>query len=253
MKLSTKDLALICVLAAVYYITSILPGVPIIGAPEPKIELEATMASVFGVIAGPYLGFLAGFLGAILAWTLPPGSASITSAPFLLNPAINALTTGLMLQSTKVSSKFKNTRGWLIAFVILGILNAAFWFTPASQPISQYSYVAVLATFDKVIAWLLILPVVKFAERLSSSQRGLFTFFFLLAFIGNQADSALGVLVFALPPVYAGIFQLSVDVVRGLYLISPFYYPIVRLSQALIATFIIVPLVRALKEREWPI
>lgn len=253
MKLSTKDIALICVLAAIYYITSILPGVPIVGIPQPKIELEATMASVFGVIAGPYLGFLAGFLGAILAWTLPPGSASFTSAPFLLNPAINALTTGLILQSTRVSSKFRNTSGWLAAFIILGVLNVAFWFTPVSQPIDQYYYVAVLATFDKVTAWLLILPIVKFAERLSSSRGRLLVFFFLLAFIGNQADSALGVLVFALPPVYAWIFQLPVDTVRWLYVVSPFYYPIIRLLQALLATFIIVPLVEALKGRGWPI
>jgi len=252
MRLSTRKISLIAILTAFYYIASLLPGVPIIGIGAPTIKLEAALASIFGIILSPYLGFLTGLLGSVTAWILPPGSGSILSAPFLLSPPINALVTGLIFKSSNLSTESsKYRKGWVIALIILGFLNVLFWATPPCQPIDKYYYIGIAANWDKIVAWLLIVPTILIARKFSSMQKRTFAFFFLLAFIGNQADAALGNLIFALPFVYGGVYGLNLEVVRWLFLVSPFYYPAVRIFQSLIAALIAVPLVRTLKARGW--
>ncbi|MEM3629199.1 MAG: ECF transporter S component [Candidatus Bathyarchaeia archaeon] len=257
MKISTRHIALVAIFAALYYILSLVsPYIPAIGLPDIKIKLEALIASVYGIILGPYLGAFAAFLGAFVSWILPPSSVSPFGAPFLLSPPINALVVGLIYY-----------RKWRWAFAVFGVLILVFLLSPPSQPLTGYSqifdpfspenaytipiyYVPAAVLWDKVIALFLILPVVKFAKRLSS-PKGLPVLFFLLTFIGNQADNMWGCNAFALPIVYEYIFSLPLEAVRFYFLISPFIYPAIRLAQAIVATIIVVPLVRALKNTEW--
>jgi hypothetical protein len=238
-KLTTRNVALAAIFAALYYVLSLItPYVPAIAIPEIKISLEALIASIFGLVLGPYLGALTAFLGAFVAWTIPPGSMSPFGLPFLLSPPINALVTGLIF--------YKKWKGGFLTFSLLII---AFLFTPPVQPISENFYVGIAVLFDKIIALLLILPCVKFAKQLSAGQGSLF--YFLLAFIGNQADNMWGSFVFATPIVYEGIFGLSVGTVRFLFIVSPFAYPVIRLIQAFIAMLIAVPLMKTLKGTPW--
>ena len=73
-------------------------------------------------------------------------------------------------------------------------------------------------------------------------------FYFLLAFIGNQADNMWGSTIFAVPVVYEQIFSIfSIDTMRFLFVVSPLVYPAIRIIQAIIATIIIVPLIKALE------
>jgi len=240
MKLSAQNVALMAVFAALYYVLSLItPYVPAIGVPEIKISLEALIATIFGLILGPYLGALTAFLGAFVAWTLPPGSMSPYGMPFLLSPPINALVTGLIYY-----------KKWKAGFAVFGLLIIAFLFTPPVQPLSENFYVGVAVLWDKVIALLLILPCVKFAKQLSTPKNLPFLYF-LLAFIGNQADNMWGSLAFAIPVVYEGIFGFPLDAVRIAFVISPFVYPAIRIVQAVIATIIAVPLMRALGGTVW--
>lgn len=241
MKLTARHVALAAIFAALYYILSLItPYVPAIAIPEIKISLEALIASIFGLVLGPYLGALTAFLGAFVAWTIPPGSMSPLGLPFLLSPPINALVTGLIY--------YKKWKGGFLAFSLLII---AFLFTPPVQPITENFIVAIAVLFDKIIALLLILPCVKFAKQLSTTGKGVALFYFLLTFIGNQADNMWGSFIFATPIVYEGIFGLSVDTVRFLFLVSPFAYPAIRLIQAAIATIIAVPLMKTLQGTPW--
>jgi len=240
--ISSKETALTASFAALYAIFSFLPGLPIIGLPTLTIQLEAAMASVFGIILGPYLGALAALLGAILAWLLPPGSGSPFGMPFLFNPAINAFVVGLVY-----------TGRWKKGFAVMAAVIAAFIFLPPSQPIMQYYYVAALVIWDKVIALLMIFPTIYLMKKYDLSRVWSFVFYFLLAFIGNQADSALGCVIFAIPIVYNGIFGLTIDTVRYLFVVSPLVYPIIRLFQAIFAAIIAVSLVEALKNLGWPL
>jgi hypothetical protein len=163
-----------------------------------------------------------------------------TSLPFLLSPPLNALVSGLVFY-----------RKWKIGFAVFAALIIAFLFTPPVQPLTDYWYVAIAVVFDKVIALLLILPLVKFAKQLSVGKAA--AFYFLLAFVGNQVDNMWGSFIFATPIVYESPFfgGLTVEIVRGLFLLSPFAYPAIRLIQAFIAMLIAVPLMQTLKGTPW--
>jgi hypothetical protein len=302
MKLNAQSVALMTIFAALYYVLSIFtPYVPAIGIPSIKISLEALIATIFGLVLGPYLGALTAFIGALIAWLLPPGSASLTGAPFLLSPPLNALIVGLVYY-----------KKWKTAFTVFGILIAVFLFLPPCQPLLENYHVGLWVTWDKLIALFLIIPTVLIARKSLSAKQALslsatvFTIvtitaiytlssystplnmniilisavltsgiiclatlfvgygavfsrkaltvsllYFLLAFIGNQADNMWGANAFSLPIVYEGIFELPLEVVRFLFLVSPFAYPAIRFIQAIIATAIAVPLMEALKNAAW--
>ena len=158
--LNSKKIALTAVFAALYYVMSYLPGVPAIGVPGVKIQLEACMASVFGLILGPYLGALATFVGVLTAWALPPGNMSITGLIFAPSPVINALSVGLIYEGK-----------WKSAFIILALLIAGFWFLPPTQPIEQNFMVGIAATWDKILALLLIAPTFLLMRRIFGGYR----------------------------------------------------------------------------------
>jgi hypothetical protein len=109
--------------------------------------------------------------------------------------------------------------------------------------------VAVLA--DKIVALLLIIPLVVFRKQLAVTEKGIYTFYFVLGFIGNQADNMWGTLAFSVPTVYQGIFGLPLEAVRTAFLVSPFFYPLLRLIQAAAVMFIAVSLMRTLKGTPW--
>lgn len=370
--LETRSISLVAIFSALYYVMSYLPGIPAIGVPGVKIQLEACMASVFGLILGPYLGALASFMGVFVSWALPPGSMSPSGLVFLPSPVINAFLVGLI-----------HGKKWKSAFAILAVLVAAFWFLPPAQPTEQYFLVGVAAMWDKILALLLIVPTTILMERtlkisrvaertlgraekltipfvlsllasgfvlmngwmiavngdilkfqfgdykisfgvkelvrpiapygylwlligvailatamllytnprrnllwgsliflfscfsavigggfivglilgvlasfLASIRKNLpipkmtnveMLLYFLLAFVGNEADNAWGNDVFALPIVYDGIFQMPIEAVRVAFLVSPYAYFIVRLIQAVIASLVAVPLIRNIK------
>jgi len=72
--------------------------------------------------------------------------------------------------------------------------------------------------------------------------------YFLLAFIGNEADNAIGATIFAVPLVYEGVFGiLSLDALRLSFTVAPLFYFAIRLFQAIITTLIATPLLRNLK------
>lgn len=240
LKLSTRNIALVAVLAALYYVlTLITPMIPIINGLN--IQLGALTASVFGLLLGPYLGALTGFVGASVAWVLPPSNMSPGGAPFLLSPPLNALIVGFIFY-----------RKWKWAFASFSVLIAAFLFLPPSQPIASYYYVAVAVLWDKIIALLLIIPTVILAQKRPDLMK-VSVLFFLICFVGNQADDMWGSNIFAVPVVYGVVFGLSLDAVRGLFIVSPFVYPAIRLLQAFLATVIAVPVVLSLKKTPWAI
>ena len=239
MKLTTRNVALIAIFAALYYILSLIsPKIPI-SVSGISISIEALIATIFGLVLGPYLGAATALLGAFVTWTLPPVGMAPVGLPFLLSPPINALVTGLIYY-----------KKWKWGFLIFSGLITAFLFTPPVQPLTENSIVAIAVLFDKIIAALLILPCVKFAKQLSAGK-GVSFFYFLLAFIGNQADNMWGSFAFATPVVYGGIFGFPLDFVRTSFLVSPFAYPAIRLIQAFIAMLIAVPLMKTLKGTPW--
>jgi hypothetical protein len=379
-RLTPRKTALIAVFSALYYVMSFLPGIKVAtGATNVSIQIEAFMASVFGLIMGPYTGSLTAFMGALLAWLLPPGTPSPTSAVFLLSPVINAFVVGLVYRGN-----------WKTAFVTLAIVISAFWLLPATQPWTQYSYIGFFVMWDKIGALMLILPLAVLLRKIAKDaieakpivnigasiqkiditvilvtaaaililanawiiaigenpkyefnflgttfklnlvtkemlpivspigygwlllgfgiivcgvllqlkprKRGIWStviflfscssaligggyvvglflgvlgsilgyltrrfslsrltflgdmfLYFLLAFVGNEADNALGSLIFGLPPVYEGLFMMNLEVLRLSFIVAPFFYFSIRLLQAIITALVATPLLRSLK------
>ncbi|HJW65265.1 MAG TPA: hypothetical protein VJ507_00645 [Candidatus Bathyarchaeia archaeon] len=239
MRITARNLALVAIFASLYYVLSLIAPIKIpTGVGNLEISFAALIAAVIGLVLGPYLGFSSALLGATVAWVLPPSGGSLFGLPFLLSPALNALVTGLIFY-----------KKWKIGFAVFGVLIVAFLFTPPIWPVTENWFIAVAVLFDKVIALLMIVPVVLFAKQLSFAKASLF--YFLLFFIGNQVDNMWGSFVFATPPVYFGIFGYDVSTVQGFFLFNPFLYPAVRIIQATIGMIIAVPLMQALKETPW--
>ena len=239
MRITTKNIALMAIFAALYYVLALIAPIQIpTGLGTLSIGFSAFLAAVMGVVLGPYLGAASAFLGASLAWALPPSSGSIFGLPFLLSPPINAFLTGSIFY-----------RKWKFGFAVFALMIIAYLFTPPVQPLAENYPVAVAVLADKVVALLLILPIVFFAKHLSVAKASLF--YFLLFFVGNQADNMWGTLIFSTPPVYQGIFGLELDGTRFLLMVSPLLYPAVRIVQAIIGMIIAVPLMHALKGTPW--
>jgi hypothetical protein len=239
--LTTKKVALLAIFAALYYVLSLLTfNISAPGIPQVQISLFALVASVFGLVLGPYLGTLAAFLGAFVAWTLPPSGMAPYGFPFLLSPPINAFVTGAIFY-----------KKWKIAFIAFAALIAAFFFTPPVQPLAENLSIVAAVLIDKIFALLLIIPLIKFRDQLASSEKGIYAFYLILGFIGNQADNMWGTLAFSVPTVYNGIFGQDLSAVRFGFLVSPFFYPVLRLIQAFGVMFIAVSLMRTLKGTPW--
>ncbi|MFH0896641.1 MAG: hypothetical protein V1850_01140 [Candidatus Bathyarchaeota archaeon] len=149
LKLTTRQIALTSVFAGFYYLFSFLPGIPAPGITGIQIQVAACMATVFGYILGPFLGATATFLGVSVAWLLPPGNMSLSALLFVPSPVINAVTSGFLFQ-----------RRWKAAAASLGLLIFVFWLTPPIQPVTEFWNVGIAVTFDKIIALLLIWPII---------------------------------------------------------------------------------------------
>jgi len=239
--LTTKNVALVAIFAALYYVLSLFTfNISAPGVSQVQISLFALVASVFGLVLGPYLGTVAAFLGVFVAWTLPPSGMTPYGFPFLLSPPLNAFVTGSIFY-----------KKWKVAFLAFAVLIAAFLFTPPVQPLAENLIIVAAVLADKIFALLLIVPLVRFKDQFASSEKGIYAFYLILGFIGNQADNMWGTLAFSVPTVYNGIFGLPLEAVRAAFLISPFFYPVLRLIQASAVMFIAVALMRTLKGTPW--
>jgi hypothetical protein len=236
-KITTRKIALLAIFSALFYVLSLIAPVQIpttVGLIE--ISFAALIASIFGLVLGPYLGAGAALLGSLVTWALT--GMSPYGAPFIIAPMFNALITGFIFY-----------KKWKFALVVFAIMIVAFLFTPPVSPLTQNWYIAVAVLFDKVVAIALILPLAFFGKKMSVGYGA--AFFFLLAFVGNQADNMWGSLAFATSPVYNGIFGMPLEAVQASFLLSPFLYPAIRLIQAFIAMVIAVPLLKMLKGTPW--
>jgi hypothetical protein len=243
---SPKQIALVVVFAALFAALAItIPSIkiPAVGIVI-DISLSALIASIFGLVLGPYLGAAAALLGASVSWVITGGLP--TNLPFMFAPMFNALVVGLIFY-----------KKWKWGFIVFALMIVAFLFTPPVSPLYGQStlagisnlWIAAAVLFDKIFALLLIIPVALLGKRLSVGHGA--ALFFLIAFIGNQADNMWGSLVFATPPVYNGLFGMQLIDIQGAFLVSPFLYPAIRIVEAAIAMVIAVPLMQALSGTNW--
>ncbi|MEM0002144.1 MAG: hypothetical protein QXS24_03535 [Desulfurococcaceae archaeon] len=219
--------------AALYYILLFLPGIPVIGTPA-SMDVGAALSPLFGLMLGPIAGPMAVLLGNVVKTLVP--AVSLYGLPFIPAAALSALAAYLLV-----------SRRWWVAGILLFLLLAVSMFLPPFYPVTEQWLVYTVAFYDKIIA-LIIMPVV--VKLMNSKSTGLrYVGLYGLFFVAREVDKAFGCFIFAVPAVYEGIFGIrDVNFVRSLYLVSPLYYLVAYVLEALFVTAVAIPVVRAIRK-----
>jgi len=128
--ISARQIALTAVFAALSVIVSkVVPGIPIIGASGSKISFDASLAPVYGIVIGPYLGFMAALIGGLAA----AGSLFTILTSFCT--AVSAFVAG-MLTRKRVYEQLSG--GWAFSAIVLGALIAGWYATDVGRQAPYY-------------------------------------------------------------------------------------------------------------------
>lgn len=127
MKISTRAVALTAVFAALSWIASkFVPGIPIIGAEGSKISWDVSLAPIYGIIIGPYLGFLAALIGGLVA----AGSLFTVLTSFCTG--ISAFVSGMLADGERKSY------GWALSAAVIAVLLAGWYSTEVGRAAPFY-------------------------------------------------------------------------------------------------------------------
>jgi len=122
LKLTTRNVTFLAIFSALsVIIIKFIPGIPIVGVPDSSIKFDAAIAPIYGMVIGPYLGFLAALIGGLLTSGSP--FTFLTS----FSPAVSAMIAGF-LTSDRVSERVK-IPGWIAAATILAALIVGWYLT----------------------------------------------------------------------------------------------------------------------------
>jgi uncharacterized membrane protein len=182
--ISTKEIALAAVFAALIAIITRLPGIPIsLGIQTGDIEFSVPLYPLAGILLGPWVGAVAVLIGNIIAWLIPTS----TVMGFLLIPAgaFAALCAGFLVRRTRWTN-------WKTATVLLAILIALWYTTPVGFEAPFYPF------FLHVPALILILIFRgKIFDFVNSMSRKTVTLGIGIAsFVGIMADHMWGNIMF---------------------------------------------------------
>jgi hypothetical protein len=217
---STKNIAVMALLASVYAAGSFLPGFPMLGLPGSKIDLVRALEIGYGVVLGPIYGPLTAFLGALVGKTLAGGGPGLFFTPLAPVTAF-------------VASMLTRRGGWKIAAAIIASLILVWYALPTGRaawmvPVLHLTgLLVVLASRESV------------SEMISSDDRGKLTRGMLLCSLPSTlAGHLLGNIIFAVafspsPEFFTAVLPVSA-VERGVITI--------------LATLIGAPLVLAVRQ-----
>jgi len=126
-RLSARDVAFVAVFAALSAIVvEVVPGIPIVGYSNASIKFDASLAPIYGLVIGPYLGFLAGLIGGLVV------ANNWFSVLTSFCTATSALVAGLLTQKN-YRSGVHSIRGWVVAATVLGLLILGWYATWVGQ------------------------------------------------------------------------------------------------------------------------
>lgn len=130
-RMSTRDIAMTAVFAALSWIISeFVPGIPIVGASGSRISFDATLAPIYGIIIGPYFGFLAALIGGLVA----AGSLFTILTSFCTG--ISAFVAGMLV--TRTTSNDRVMRGWMFSTIALASLIVGWYSTEVGRQAPFY-------------------------------------------------------------------------------------------------------------------
>lgn len=234
MNLTSKEVASVACMAAVYVALSYLPGFPVLGAENVKIGIVSGIVPVFGLILGPWLGALAALIGAFISRVLT--GASLFAWLTLPTMPISAFVAGALTKPC-----FKWARGWQVSASILAILIAFWYLTPVGRAVPYFPFLHWIALF---IVLVLRSRLVDFFN--SKSKRKLTACVALSCFSSTMAAHMCGTLIFIAS---VELLILKVSNMASLFISLIPITTIERLTFTAIATALGVPLILTLKTR----
>jgi len=202
LKLSSRDVALMAVFAALSAIVvKVVPGIPIIGLSSASIKFDAALAPIYGMILGPYLGFLAGLVGGLVVAESP--FSVLTS----FATAISAFVAGFLVQSVHASEE-KRIRGWMIASAVVGLLIIGWYATLVGQLFPFYPVLHLAGLFIILVGRGKIAKAFEKEGESGSWQPKPYVLLF-------------GILVFVLGYIFSKLYLIQVEIIS--YFSLPLY------------------------------
>lgn len=129
-RLSTKQVAMTALFAALIAIVTRLPGIQIaLGLRLGSIEFSVPLYAVSGITLGPWVGALAALIGNFVAWIIP--KSSVMGLLVIPAGAFAALTTGFLARNTKWCN-------WKAAAIVLAVLIGLWYVTPVGSEAPFY-------------------------------------------------------------------------------------------------------------------
>ncbi|UCG45787.1 MAG: ECF transporter S component [Candidatus Bathyarchaeota archaeon] len=145
MKLSSRQVAMIAIFAALYAVISRLPGIPTIGGGG-RIEPVVILDPIVGILLGPWVGGLTSLLGNSVAWIIP--SVSFYGLLNLPTGPVAAIVSGCLARNTKYSN-------WKVAAIVYALLMGVWYLTPPGLELYYYPF----------LHWIAFALILVFRER----------------------------------------------------------------------------------------
>lgn len=231
MYLETKKIALVCVFAALYAVLSLVSLFPIIGALGRFITLASILAPVIGMLLGPYTGAATASIGGFIGWSITQ-SGAFSFASFIPGGSA-AFAAGLLTNGKRRVSA---------TFYLLLLFPMAFF--PVIGPAWLYPF---YLWFQLVGLITLISPASAIATKFMRADgiEKLTLGIGLIALISTLTGQVAGSLMFE-------IFLFPVNPQIGFWRtaqwqILTLVYPLERGIITLLAVFVGVPLIRAIR------
>jgi hypothetical protein len=227
-------LSVVAVLAALHIVLSYFP--PFVGFRRMSIALEP----MEGVIAGPYLGFLAATLGWIGGRFIRPDSFWIENL-FGIAEAAGALGAGFLV-----------SRKWYLTAGIYAALLLAFLTHPLTRQIPLWTL------WDTYLGFIAVFAAAFFVRRIGDDKSSASRLVPAIAFV-TFASVELDVMVRVFMLTVVGLYQLypiPVRLLAGVFIAGAFQTPLEAAFCVLASTLVGVPALIALEKGKilsWPL
>jgi hypothetical protein len=223
MKLTSVDVALIAVFAALQALLAVVPFTPTIGAAGYEITLGVIGGSLIGILLGPIIGGFAVLIGSLVGLFLNPAGAFL-GVLTVIPPFSGAFAAGCV----------KIKRGYVAGVVILASV-LAFYANPIGREVFEYNWLHIIAM---IVAFS---PIAYFAGSTFSSRQLLKPTLGIVvaSFVGVLTDHAVGDAL--------TIWYLSPSIPPATWLLVMFIYPVERFIALILTSIVALPVYSGLK------
>jgi len=237
----TRHVAIVATFAVVYFLFRMIPTFAMVGVSGGTFSLADVLASLYGIILGPFAGTISITLGTILAIAF--GRPMIFLGLDFLPSAMDALVVGLVMRRKRLAA----TILYLIFFTLFLANPYTAIFVPVSVSFLHLNSFFFYPWLHLIALVVLISPLSKKAAEWvnGASLVNLAPGVLILSFIGALTQHLVGALLYE---IVLGMFVGKAPEIFRLVWETIFWlYPFERTIIVVLSTVIGVPLIKALK------